>query len=65
MAGLTNSEAWARATDEARKARADLVGPLDDGSGPEDIPADDRAFWDDVEKRAVALGGAPAGPAAA
>lgn len=57
---LSNAEAWAKATDETRAAWGN-PGPLDDNATARDLPEDDRAFWDEVEKRAVALGGHPAG----
>lgn len=61
---LSNAEAWAQATEEVRKRTSGVaVGPVDDGATMADMPGDDSAFWDEVEKRAVQLGGRPAGPA--
>lgn len=57
---LSNADAWERATNETRASWGD-PGPLDDGATAADLPQDDRAFWAEVEKRAVALGGLPAG----
>jgi hypothetical protein len=42
--------------------RAADVGDLSDGATLADVPADDSAFWDEVERAAVRLGGLPAGP---
>jgi hypothetical protein len=47
-----------------RARRAADVGDLSDGATLADVPADDSAFWDEVERAAVRLGGLPAGPLA-
>jgi hypothetical protein len=57
---LTNGEAWAQATNEIRASWGD-IGGVDDGATLADTPRDDRAFWEEVEKRAVELGGLPTG----
>jgi hypothetical protein len=59
---LSNAEAWERATEIVRRRRTSKIGPLDDTARFADLPGDDTAFWDEVEKEAVALGGHPAGP---
>jgi hypothetical protein len=59
---LSNAEAWEQATEMVRRRRTSKIGPLDDTARFRDLPGDDAAFWDEVEKEAVALGGHPAGP---
>ena len=59
---LSNEEAWQQAAMEVSRRNPRGVGDLSDDASLKTIPTSDVDYWDAVEKRAVELGGTPAGP---
>ena len=55
-------DAWRQAVEDVSRLGLRDDEPFDDGAALGDLPPDDRRFWDEVERRAVELGGAAAGP---